>query len=302
MIHDNLPLKHNFQNFLASQIASLSSQPVLDIIQIGDNLASSKYIQVKRQVAEKIGLIVNLHQLGLETEPKAGYRLLEQARNNNHGLIVQLPVPSNFRPLVESIAPKMDVDLLGVEAFRLWEKGFLPPTIGAIDLTLKDILRARNLKVGSSADASQFEQMNFELSDDFDRIWLEKTLDLNGLIVVVIGRGKLVGAPAIRYFLDRGATVIAIEKTTPNPQFLAKQADILISATGQKNLLDREWVKPGAIVIDASTSESDGSLVGDANKQTLPENIILSPSPGGIGGLTVLYLFYNLIRLVAKSE
>ncbi len=276
MILDNTALKQDFQNWLHTQIKSLPATPVLDIIQIGDDFASNKYIQTKKNIAQKIGISVVLHKFAIDVDPTIVQQAIDQANHNRHGLIIQLPVLSNFAPLVHNLNPSIDVDMLGYRSFEMWEKGFLPPTIGAIDLTLKFILK-------------------IEKGNNFES-FISNRLDLSDKTVAIVGRGKLVGTPAIRYFLDRQATLISIDKNTKNPKQLTKQADIIITATGQPGLIDQSWVRSGSIVIDAATSESNNSIVGDVNIDKMPDDVLISPSPGGIGKVTVLYLFYNLLK------
>ncbi len=277
MILDNTTLKENFQNWLHTQILSLPTTPVLDIIQIGDDFASNKYIRTKQNIGQKIGISVVLHKFVMDTDPSIVQQIIDQANYNRHGLIIQLPVPSNFDPLVHNLNPSIDVDMLGYKSFEMWEKGFLPPTIGAIDLTLKFLLEPDQKSIFES--------------------FITSKLDLSHKTVAIVGRGKLVGTPAIKYFLDRQATLISIDKNTKNPKQLTKQADIIVTATGQRGLIDQSWVRTGSIVIDAATSESNNSIVGDVNICKMPDDILISPSPGGIGKLTVLYLFYNLLKL-----
>ena len=131
---------------------------------------------------------------------------------------------------------------------------------------------------------------------------LTQKLDLTGRIVAIIGQGKLVGNPLLGYFAARNATIISLNKDTPNKEKLVKLADIVIAASGVPNLVKSHWLCPNAIVIDAATSESGGVLAGDIDKNELEENsnfikqINLCPSPGGIGPLTVLSIFWNLYR------
>lgn len=280
MLHNNLQLKVDFETYLDQQIQNFKDKLTLQIIQVGNNLASTKYIQFKQKVASKLGIEVQLNKFDEFDSLAKIQSVLSLAEQNLQGLIIQLPVPTIFQSITHTIPFNIDVDMLGREASFLWEKNFLPPTIGAIDLTLKNVLfqNKRNLcKINSN--------------------YIQRKLDFSRFKVAIIGRGRLVGLPAIDYFSSRGATIISIDKDTQKPQLMTREADILVSAAGQKGLVNIDWIKKNAIVIDASTSESGGSLVGDVDINNLPSEAILSPSPGGIGGLTVLYLFYNLLQL-----
>jgi len=275
MLIDTSKLKADFELWLKQAVAAHPKPLVLEIIQIGDNLASNKYVQIKQKVGQACGIVVNLHKFTNSVRPLEIESIVATAWKRKHGLIVQLPTPSQFQPIVDQIPHQIDVDLLGLQANQLWQQGILPPTIGAIDLTLK----------------FHFQKQVF--SPEI----LNQPLLLNQEIVAVIGRGKLVGTPAIRYFLERQATVIAIDKYTPEPKQFTQMATIILTAAGQPKLLKPDWVKPGSVIIDASTSESNGSLVGDVDTSLNWNQVWLSPSPGGIGRLTVLYLFYNLLKM-----
>lgn len=251
---------------------------MLDIVEIDGNLASDKYIQIKQKIGQQMGIKVNLNKFDSQVKISTVERILEDARLNNHGLIFQLPVPKDYELLVSQTPLRSDVDLLSLDNYKLWNLGFLPPTIGAIDLVLKEIL------AGESTE------------DSFDKFVSHK-LDLKGQIVAVIGQGVLVGGPLLTYLKDRGATIISLNKNTPNPTNLCKLANILICAAGSPNLVDTKWFNPNAIIIDASTSEVDGYLSGDIQPENIYPTNLLCPSPGGIGSITVLYLFYNLLKL-----
>jgi len=275
MLIDTAKLKADFQVWLKQVISAHPKQLVLDIIQIGDNLVSNKYVQIKQKVGQACGISVNLYKFTNSVKPTEIESIITTAWKQKHGLIIQLPTPSQFQPIVAQIPYQIDVDLLGLQANQLWSQGILPPTIGAIDLTLK----------------FHFQKQIF--SPEI----LNQPLLLSQEIVAVVGRGKLVGAPAIRYFLERQATVIAIDKHTPNPTQLTRMATIILTAAGQPRLITKDWVNPGCILIDAATSESNGTLVGDVDYTLNWSEVWLSPSPGGIGKLTVLCLFYNLLKL-----
>jgi methylenetetrahydrofolate dehydrogenase (NADP+) / methenyltetrahydrofolate cyclohydrolase len=275
MLYDNSGIKMQFETYLLEQFQKLTTTPTLHIIQVGDDFASSKYISIKQKVGVRLGVNVEFHHFVQSATLAEVYELVQNISTENTGLIYQLPLPDGLSVLADIILPQMDVDLLSIDQEVLWKKGFLPPTIGAIDLTLKDIMK--------------FTQSDFEQN-------ITSNIDLSGKVVAVIGQGRLVGKPLLRYLGDRGATIISINVDTKNPSKLTLLADIVICGAGSKNLVDASWLQPGAIVIDAATSEDSGSLVGDVDIHNISDDTILSPSPGGVGKLTVLYLFYNLLR------
>jgi methylenetetrahydrofolate dehydrogenase (NADP+) / methenyltetrahydrofolate cyclohydrolase len=277
VIYSNLKLKQNLRDSLIRQVAKLGRPPVLYIALVGEDFASQKYVAIKQKIAAQVGIQTHLIRFSESVSFSEFQNSVHQSLLNYDGLICQLPLAAQLQPVLDLIPASKDVDFLGLEAEKLWRGGLLPPTISAIDLVLKDLL------------------LKPEPQEILDN---EIYLDLTGQTVAIVGQGKLVGSPLLRYLSQRGAGIISINKDTPSPQALTSTADILISAAGQPNLIQHDWLKPGAIVIDAATSESDGFQVGDVDVQTeLPRNTILVPSPGGIGPLTVLCLFKNLINL-----
>lgn len=275
MLYQNKDLKTKFQELIKLEVGSILKPLCLNIVLVGDDLASVKYTNLKQNVGKLLGIEVVIHKYDFTTNVDKYQTLLDKIAKNHSGLIFQLPVPENIRHFVNITPENSDVDLLGVDSEKLWQRGFLPPTIGAIDLILKNILEPEK-----------------NIQDLID-----SQINLNGKLVAVIGQGVLVGKPVIRYLLASGATIVSINKDTKNPKELTKNSDILICAAGSPNLVDKTWVNPNTIIIDAATSESSGVLVGDVTKDSLFETNLLVASPSGVGGLTVLYLFYNLLKL-----
>jgi methylenetetrahydrofolate dehydrogenase (NADP+)/methenyltetrahydrofolate cyclohydrolase len=277
MIYSKDNLKKRFIEYLKSK--TLLENLSLDIVLIGDDLASKKYTEMKQKIGKKLGITVNLQHFFEKPKFTDLQNIIKNTKST--ALIFQLPVELEFQPLVLDLPFVLDVDLLGLGSSQLWQRNFLPPTVGAIDLVLKDILFSENQKL------------------DFET-FINSQLDLNGKKVAVIGQGVLVGYPLVRYLKDRGATIFSFNKFSTDIANFTNKCDILISAAGTKNLIQKTWLNPKAVLVDASTSESDGSLVGDINPENIYETNILCPSPGGIGNLTVLYLFWNTYKL--KTE
>jgi methylenetetrahydrofolate dehydrogenase (NADP+) / methenyltetrahydrofolate cyclohydrolase len=256
----------------------------LHIAIIGEDLSSLKYANKKMEMGRKLGINVILHKFDENDEAKYIYETLStkilHIKQKNNGLIVQLPIsdPSTWQQLKNSeLFGKqfIDVDMLGNKSsLELWDNGFLPPTISAIDLTLQKMLTHSN--------------------------WLLKSLA--GKNVGVVGQGQLVGFNMLRYLKDCGATIFSVNKNTKNIADVLKQCDVIISAAGVVGLINSSCLKPDVIVIDAATSECDGKLKGDLDMEEISLSAIankcmICPSPRGIGPLTVLCLFENLINL-----
>lgn len=272
MIYNNSDLKLFFREFLKAEFEKVSVKPELHIIQIGNELASTKYIGLKQKFGESLGVKVLSHQFPVGVDLQEIAKIIKQIEINKFGLIFQLPVPDKFQKLVLETPLKSDVDLLGSQNNLLLSQNFLTPTIGAIDLVLKEMLGQTILNI-----------------DD--------RLDLSTKIVAVVGQGRLVGSPLLSYLKDRNATIISINKDTKNPEKLVSQAEIVITAAGSPGLVDDNWLAPNAILIDAATTEDNGSLIGDLNYDNISPLHYVATSPGGIGPITVSYIFYNLLKL-----
>ncbi len=316
-------LKTKFKNFLGDKFAktkAVSTQPSLGIIMVGQDFASQKYIEMKLKMATEFGITAELFHFESNIDKNTVQATLNQFADKKGGLIFQLPVRADLGKLVNQIPAAIDVDLLGLERFRLLQGGLLPPTIGAIDLILKDILGTCKL------NTTNFEE------------FMEQKLDLSGLNIAVIGQGVLVGWPLLEYLKITGASIISLNQDTQDIKNLTQNADIVISATGVGSLVDESWLKPSyvqnslqfPIVIDAGTSEgklskksfvdtsaldldqvksrvpdnqleksnnSIKTLIGDVNTQKVQNICTLVGVPGGVGPITVRYIFWNLYQL-----
>lgn len=276
MVYNNSNLLESFKKFLLAKTLEIQDLK-LEIFLIGEDLASLKYTEKKRNFGNQIGVQVNINKFPLNVSFEEVSQKLKQVKNKSDGIIFQLPVPKILNKLVAKTPLLSDVDFLGDFGDYLWKLGLLPPTVGAIDLVLKEILGLKN--------HSYF--------GDF----VEYNLDLAGKTVCVIGQGVLVGGPLLKYLSLRKASIISVNSSTSDIKELTKKSDILICGAGRPDLIDKTWLNPKAIVIDASTSEAGGILVGDVKPESVYETNILCPSPGGIGKITVHYLFYNLTKL-----
>ena len=118
-----------------------------------------------------------------------------------------------------------------------------------------------------------------------------------GKDVLILGHGKLVGAPAAIFMKHNDAQVTIIEKPTPTLALLTKEADVIVLGVGVPGLLRPSMVKEGVVILDAGTSESEGMLVGDADPGCMKHAALFTPVPGGIGPVTVACLMQNIVIL-----
>lgn len=231
--------------------------PKLAIVQAKDDPVINTYVRLKQRYGAEILIDVDTHQID-QADAAATIRQL----NNDpsvHGIIVQLPLadPSQTEEIVNLVAPRKDVDALGAKA------SFDPAT----PMAILWLLAAYNI--------------------DLQR----------GKKVLLIGRGKLVGAPLERILRNSDVDVTVADRSTEDLAALTTEADVIITATGRPAILYPDMIKTGAVVVDAGVASEDGKTVGDLAPEVYErDDLTLTPTKGGVGPLTVCALFENVIR------
>jgi len=243
--------------------------PKLVILQIGNNKESDIYIRQKKKFGQELGIIVE-HKV-YEENTKEGEIVAEIESYNKDekigGIIVQLPIPKhlNCSKILNSIDFKKDVDGLGVVQTGLFYSGDSKAITPA---TARGVI-------------SLFDFYN---------------IDLDSKHVVVIGRSNLVGRPVAQMCLKRNATVTVCHSHTKNLDTITKTADILIVACGVPRLIGSPYVREGQVVIDVGINKIEEGICGDVDFDKVKDVVYaISPVPGGVGPLTVMSLFQNLI-------
>ncbi len=245
-------------------------QPLtLSIITCDPNRATRSYLALKERMAQRLGVKVRLSELPRGATTEAVLSTIAAAASESEGVIVQLPLPAHIDvdQVLAAIPPSHDVDAF---SYTGEETTVLPPVVGAIDV----IARRYNLS------------------------W-------SGKQVVVLGAGRLVGSPATLFATTAGAQVTVLTDSsawsTKERAHIIRMADIIILGVGHARLLTVDMIKDGAIVFDAGTSEDGGVLVGDADPAVADRAALFTPVPGGIGPLTVVVLFRNLLDLARRQ-
>jgi methylenetetrahydrofolate dehydrogenase (NADP+)/methenyltetrahydrofolate cyclohydrolase len=252
--------------------------PRLDLILVGDDFASVKYVQIKEQKARELGIECQTHHLEQDSTTEEVVNLVKtlNAFDEVDGFMVQLPLPSHIdtNAVLESIEPRKDVDgLTSVNLGRLFQND------------PKAIPSATPLGI-------------MKLLDEYE-------IEVFGKRVVILGASNIVGVPLGAILLRRDATVTICNSRTVNIQEVAKTADILISATGVPLLVKSEFLKEGVVVIDVGSNKhpETGKLVGDVDwedVQGIPSYI--TPVPGGVGPMTVVSLMLNLMNCYEQNK
>lgn len=253
-----------------------SLTPGLAIILVGDHEPSKIYVKNKQRVAAQIGIHTELFHLPEHTEELEVIALIEKlnALQKINGILVQLPVPNQIDRLkvLRAVSPEKDVDGLHPENIVHvinQEQGLYPCTPqGCLHLI---------------------------------KCWQE---NLEGKLAVVIGRSNLVGKPLAALLLNHNATVVQAHRYTKNLPDLCRQADILVCATGHAKMVKRDWVKPGACVIDVGISRDQEELLsGDVEFDSVSKIAgAITPVPGGVGPMTIAYLMVNTVKAVCLQH
>jgi methylenetetrahydrofolate dehydrogenase (NADP+)/methenyltetrahydrofolate cyclohydrolase len=242
----------------------------LAVVFVGKNPISEIFIRRKKIICEKMGIGFRLYSFpSTISKNLLKKELIKIIKNpSNSGVIIQLPLPKKFNPeeFLNLIPEEKDVDVLSERNLGKFYQGslkILPPTVAGILELLK-----------------------------------QYKIELRGKNVVILGAGRLVGFPLALQLLKEKATVSVLNEFTKDTFFYTKKADILISAVGKANLVKGEMIKKGAVVIDAGASLWRGKLRGDVDFQSVSKKAsFLTPSPGGVGPMTVAFLIKNLIQL-----
>lgn len=272
-ILDGKALAAKIRAELKAEIATIIKQgkpePGLAVILVGSDPASHIYVNSKRCACEEVGIHSFAYDLPADTSQKKLFSLLDELNLDPliHGILVQLPLPTQIDSelILERILPQKDVD------------GFHPYNLGHL-AQRKPLLRP----------CTPYGIMKL----------LEATgLPLQGLNAVVVGASNIVGRPMALELLSANCTVTICHRYTTNLASHVKQADILISAIGKPNIIQTDWIKPGAIVIDVGTNRlADGRVVGDIDFASAKKIASwITPVPGGVGPMTVAMLMQNTV-------
>lgn len=264
---------------LRQEVEHLKKQgvtPGLVVILVGEDPASQVYVNNKAKACEQLGYYSEVVRLPAETSQQALLDLIDKYNRSAdiHGILVQLPLPKHIeeKAVIDAISVEKDVD------------GFHPVSVG-------------NLMIGDDALLPCTPSGVIEL--------LKRTGNSPaGKHAVVIGRSNIVGKPVSMLLLRENATVTMCHSRTPNLPEMAKQADILVVAVGVAKLVKKEWVKPGAVVIDVGMNRlPDGKLCGDVDFDDVLDTAgWVTPVPRGVGPMTITMLMANTLKSAKRAN
>ncbi len=272
-----LEVREEVKATVAERIAAGKPKPGLATVLVGSDPASEVYVGMKKRMCERLGMNSFSHTLEADASQEEVEALVSKLNADPavNGILVQLPLPDHLDE----------------------EK-----VLQAIDIT-KDIDGFHPINIGRLAQKGR-ESLFVPCTPDGCLVMLDKVgAELEGANAVVLGRSNIVGMPMALLLVKRNATVTICHSRTKNLKEICAEADILIAAVGRVEMVKKDWVKPGAIVIDVGThrvdddSEKGYHLTGDVAYDEVSEVAsAVSPSPGGVGPMTIAMLMRNTLR------
>lgn len=275
LIIDGKKISKEIKDELKEKVAALKSQGKtvsLAVIQVGEDPASSVYVNNKKKACEYIGIeSLSFHLPETITEAE----LLEKIEELNqdakvNGILVQLPLPKHIDEdkVIKAIAPEKDVD------------GFHPQSVGALSIGQKGFV--------SCTPAGVIQLLK------------RSNIEIEGKECVVIGRSNIVGKPMALLLLRENGTVTITHSKTANLKEVTKRADILIVAIGKPKMIDSSYVKEGAVVIDVGIHRDENNkLCGDVDYDDVIDHVsAITPVPGGVGPMTIAMLMNNCVSSI----
>ena len=251
--------------------AATGVPPTLATVLVGSNPSSVTYARMKRKRCDQAGIGSMLVELPQEvTTEEAVAAVLGLATDDTvHGIIVQHPIPGpiNRRAVFEAIPIEKDVDAVGSAALGRTILGM--PAFGSC--TPKGIMR----------------------------LLAEYNVDLDGIHAVVMGRSPILGRPMASMLINAHATVTLCHSRTRNLADIVRGADLVIAAVGRARFVKGDWIKLGAVVIDAGYNEGS---VGDVDFDAASERAsLITPVPGGVGPMTIAMLLEQTVDAAAQQ-
>ena len=267
---------------VAGDVAALKArgiEPALAVVLVGSDPASQVYVRNKVLRAGEVGIRSLEYRLGAEASAAEVLEVVEglNADASVHGILVQLPLPAHISEtqVLQAIDPTKDVD------------GFHSENVGGLS-------QGRPVLTPCTPAGCM-------------RLLRDTLGDLAGKHAVVVGRSNIVGKPMAALLLAADCSVTVLHSRSVKPQRLCGQADIVVAAVGRPRMIDADWIKPGAVVIDVGINriEDDGRsrLVGDVDFDVVqPVASAITPVPGGVGPMTIAMLMHNTVTAARQQH
>lgn len=266
---DGKTLATDILDKLSLKVKQLDTAPNLVVIQVGNDPASSVYVRNKQRTAERVGIKSETIKLNKHITQDQLLDLIGKYNNDVsvNGILVQLPLPKHIdeQVILEAISPIKDVD------------GFHPLNVGKLNIGQKQMIPSTPAGIMELLKANHIE--------------------LEGKHVVIVGRSNIVGKPLAHLLLEANATVTIVHSRTKNLKQLTQMADILVVAVGQPELITKDYVKTGAVVIDVGINRTESGLKGDVDFNNVKSKVAaITPVPGGVGPMTIAMLMNQTYR------
>lgn len=278
-IIDGKKISQQIRDELKAELAELEAKgrhACLAVIQVGNDPASTVYVNNKKKACAYIGIESRSYELPEETAEGDLIRLIEKLNEDDsvNGILVQLPLPAQIDEdrIIRTISPDKDVDgFHPVSVGRLWigEKGFLSCTPAGIIQLLK-----------------------------------RSGIVIEGKECVVVGRSNIVGKPMAALLLRENGTVTLTHSRTEDLKVVTRRADILIVAIGKERFITKDYIKEGAVVIDVGMHrDAQNHLCGDVDFADVKSVAsAITPVPGGVGPMTIAMLMNNCVETIRDQE
>lgn len=262
---------------LKEEVAQLKKRgiiPCLAVVQVGNDPASTVYVNNKKKACAYIGIKSLSYELEETITEEELLKLIADLNCNEevNGVLVQLPLPKHINEdaVIQAIAPEKDVD------------GFHPESVGNMCIGTKGFL--------SCTPAGIIQLLK------------RSNIEIEGKECVVVGRSNIVGKPMALLLLRENGTVTVTHSRTKDLKEITKRADILVAAIGKPKFINSKYVKDGAVVIDVGIHRNaENKLCGDVDFDDVIDKVsAITPVPGGVGPMTIAMLMNNCVEAVRE--
>ncbi|MBW2234495.1 MAG: bifunctional methylenetetrahydrofolate dehydrogenase/methenyltetrahydrofolate cyclohydrolase FolD [Deltaproteobacteria bacterium] len=273
VVVDGKALSQQIRGELAEEVRKLAEAgrrpPCLAVVLVGDNPASASYIKGKRRACARVGMQSVERDLPASAGEADVLALVDELNRDDSidGILVQLPLPDGVSAtaVARAVDPAKDVD------------GLHPMNSGRLLQGVPGLYPCTPMGIIEVLDRHE--------------------IPIEGAHAVVVGRSEIVGKPVSLLLLHRHATVTICHSRTRDLPGVCREADILVAAVGRARMIQPDWVKPGAAVIDVGVNEVDGKLVGDVDFDGVQGIAgLVTPPRGGVGPMTITMLLRNTLQ------
>ena len=263
MIINGIQLAQMIETRISDTLKSFSVPPTLGIVYLGHNPVIERFVARKIAFGQRVGIIVDVCR---------DITTLDACIAAHDGIVIQLPLPPEYdlEKLLARVPWEKDVDVLKKETedkMLTHEHDMFPPVAGAI----REICRTENITLTDKS-------------------------------ILVIGNGRLVGAPVSAWLKSTHIEHVVVTREDGDIRPFIHTADVVITGAGVPSLVSPDMIHDGMYLFDAGTSEDGGKIRGDIDRACYEKATLVTPVPGGIGPLTIAVLFDNLVKIYARKQ